>query len=331
MRSRRRALWTRSWPGPASDRCWPAVPTPALALPTAPPPRRPARRLPGAAAPSVPPTAPTTTSPTTPVTNSYASRYGGDAAPETKPYESRYGSSYSDYGGTQGNGLARSRTSSALDPPRSTPQVENNYAAYAAKFSRPTTSRAANNYDSDYSSAAASSSPRYPSYTSRFLNRSKSSAALDAPEETARPVGDAASPGPAAAVASGGRPDGTSRYAPAQERRSWLARSGSSSEQTDERGGSAGGSPSGSLRPSVARQASGEGAAAGGGGSDSGEAATGAGGSRNEALSSWAQYLKNKYGYKNNKDPSKEVGKVSLRAIAVSRPQKRSSVRLPFC
>lgn len=244
--------------------------------------------------------------------STYGNRYGTSdtTATEPKPYESRFNSRYGDLGA--GNGLARSRTSSALDA-RPAPAAEDTYAAYAAKFSRP---RATYNDEYATPSSATTTSPRYstttPSYSSRFLNRSKSSAALDASEDASRSIaGDEATSGPASAVAGGGRTDGTSRYAPSiGERRSWLARSGSS-EQTDERGSSGGGgsSPSASVRSSVQRQASGDSGATSG---EQGEAAATAAGSRSEALSSWAQYLKNKYGYRNSKDggTSTSIGKV---------------------
>ena len=213
----------------------------------------------------------------------YQSRYSRDttdAPSEPKPYESRYGSSrYSSSDYTPTNGLARSRTSSHLES-RSSAYEPDSYSSYSSKYSRPSRP----SYD-DYT-------PRYSSYSSRFLNRDESSAARQAPEEAAsRPAGAAAAPGPAAAVAGGDRMDGTSRYAPSgEERRSGRARS-TSSEGTDGTGSSGRASPA-PPRPSVQRQNSDSGASGG----EQVEPAASAG-SKSEALSNWAQYLKNKYGY----------------------------------
>ncbi|XP_043238542.1 serine/arginine repetitive matrix protein 2-like isoform X3 [Amphibalanus amphitrite] len=220
----------------------------------------------------------------TPTTSSdrYQSRYSRDttdAATEPKPYESRYGSSrYSgDY--TPTNGLARSRTSSHLES-RSSAYDPDSYSSYSSKYSRPTRP----SYD-DYT-------PRYSSYSSRFLNRDESSAAHHAPEtEAPRPTGAAAAAGPAAAVAGGSRTEGTSRYAPSTEARR-PGRAGSTSSDRSDGQGSGGRASPEPPRPSEQRENSDSGASGG----ERAEPAPAAG-SKSEALSTWAQYLKNKYGY----------------------------------
>jgi len=221
-------------------------------------------------------------------------RYGTDTS-DTKPYESRYstGSRYTDYTPPR-NGLTRSRTSSHLES-RSSAVEPDSYSSYTSKYSRTRPS-----YD-DYT-------PRYSSYSSRFLNPDEGSAALEKSvaaggwqEASRRAVLD-----PVAAVAGGDRTDGTSPYAPSLEgRRPGRARSTSSSE-ADERGSSGDrASPGASLRSPVQRQSSDGGAA------DGGRSETAAVGSKSEALTNWAQQLKNKYGYtsKDGERKSKGVSK----------------------
>ncbi|XP_043238541.1 RING finger protein nhl-1-like isoform X2 [Amphibalanus amphitrite] len=242
----------------------------------------------------------------TPTTSSdrYQSRYSRDttdAATEPKPYESRYGSSrYSgDY--TPTNGLARSRTSSHLES-RSSAYDPDSYSSYSSKYSRPTRP----SYD-DYT-------PRYSSYSSRFLNRDESSAAHHAPEtEAPRPTGAAAAAGPAAAVAGGSRTEGTSRYAPSTEARR-PGRAGSTSSDRSDGQGSGGRASPEPPRPSEQRENSDSGASGG----ERAEPAPAAG-SKSEALSTWAQYLKNKYGY---------TGKDGERGKGVARSKSTHLLRL---
>ncbi|XP_037089720.1 RING finger protein nhl-1-like [Pollicipes pollicipes] len=121
----------------------------------------------------------------------YSSRYGATDTAEPRPYESRY-SRYGDY--KPSNGLTRSRTSSHLES-RSSAVEPDSYSSYSSKYSRPSRP----SYD-DYT-------PRYSSYSSRFLNTSESSAAPDAPAESAQRSGDGGAaagdmPQPAADAAS---------------------------------------------------------------------------------------------------------------------------------
>ncbi|XP_045026133.1 LOW QUALITY PROTEIN: RING finger protein nhl-1 [Daphnia magna] len=258
----------------------------------------------------------------------------------SRPYSStsRYGTDST----TTGSALSRSRTGSALAD-----DMENKYPLTSKYLnrSRANLSSDTGGYGADSggyhgsSSSASSSTPRYSQtrgYQSRFLNKSKSSAALDcAPDDNNEMVDDdednvddngddnSKSSAPSAASASSASqpllvvsgderyPSGRSRYAALKDRRSRLARSKSShdvgppaslglaapSSSSNELTVGDGGVGAKATDPHYYGQLGGE---VGDTGTSSLEptsptAEAGSGSS----LSTWARYLKNKYGPRN--------------------------------
>jgi len=204
--------------------------------------------------------------------------------------------------------LARSRTGSSLH----TEEMENKYPLTSkylnrsrANLSDSTTASTAAQLRDASTASASTYAPRYGGYKSRFLNKSKSSAALasekdgdeddagDAPSAVEGreavdgrqrvPSGDGVTSTP---IVSGEEryPSGRSRYAALKDRRSRLARSKSShevpveAEVTGNRGevGDTGTSPAAQEKPTNEESGS--------------------------SLSTWARYLKNKYGPRHKED-----------------------------
>lgn len=197
--------------------------------------------------------------------------------------------------------LTRSRTGSSL---HSAEELENKYPLTSKYLNRsranldtpPASSTSLLNRASSTENGSGSSysSGRYGSgYRSRFLNRSKSSAALasengddedDTGDAPAAPPVDA----PTSAIVSGEEryPSGRSRYAALKDRRSRLARSKSSHEVPADAEVSGNREEVGDTGTSSPSQTSGN--------PDSTND-----GSNESSLSTWARYLKNKYGQRN--------------------------------
>ncbi|XP_065560349.1 RING finger protein nhl-1-like isoform X4 [Artemia franciscana] len=208
-------------------------------------------------------------------TTTPSSRYGNDSISS-----SRYGNSTDNL---TGSALSRSRTGSSLYSGRE--KDADKYPLTSKYLNR---SRA--NLDDD-TSASTYGSSRYSGsgYRSRFLNRSRSSAAIAQDED-----GDEEPKSPSQTVPSipsdEKYPSGRSRYAALKERRSRLARSKSSAEVVgDDNDGVKDGSVSygKSREPSPEYNKEGEGS----------------------NLSNWARYLKNKYGSRKNQDSDAEQTK----------------------
>nr|CAG4648513.1 EOG090X01W2 [Polyphemus pediculus] len=205
-----------------------------------------------------------------------------------------------DYSNPRTTSIARSRTGSSLH----TEDMENKYPLTSKYLNR---SRA-NMADSSSPSDSSSYSPRYGRYQSRFLNKSKSSAALASERDEDDDGADVDSAGEGnhesdlvdgradssdpSQLASGEEryPSGRSRYAALKDRRSRLARSKSSHEvpADSENSGGNGGEVGDTGTSSTQDQADPE---------------SGSGSS----LSTWARYLKNKYGPRNKEGDNPEA------------------------
>lgn len=176
--------------------------------------------------------------------------------------------------------------------------------------------------------------PRY-GYTSRFLNKSKSSAAIPPEEDDHKytsSLGD---------DSDSKYPSGRSRYMALKERRQRLARSRSSQQFGDEEDVDEPISPT-SSNPSAYLASRGYGSAASSGHDLARSRSSHALKSRDNspdrsnatekdgaALSSWARYLKNKYGNRNS-GKDKESSSSSMTPSSSSSTARRLSLGLPL-
>jgi len=250
---------------------------------------------------------------------------------------------------TPTTGLSRSRTGSAL---HSTDDMENKYPLTSKYLNR---SRA--NLSTDHSTSSASTSdtsstytPRYGGYRSRFLNKSKSSAALapereedddDAGSESPSQDGPTTEGPPQEAdqsasntspLASGEEryPSGRSRYAALKDRRSRLARSKSSHDVAPAANGVD--NSNAETGNNAAEQRSGQVADTGtcsqtNNQEQAGESGSETGTTGGSSLSNWARYLKNKYGPRNKDNAtdssdaeSGSQGRVIRKRSIINRP-----------
>lgn len=211
--------------------------------------------------------------------------------------------------GAGSTGLTRSRTGSSLAT-----DLENKYPLTSKYLNR---SRA--NLDEYGSGSSSRSTGRYGGYQSRFLNKSKSSAALTLDADPDGVDGDEPSADdetfgtnqqvPLDSTLSGGGvsgderyPSGRSRYAALKDRRSRLARSKSSHEVAQSEDGPNIQHPSVEAVDTGASYSFSSGPTGG-----SAEPPSPGAESSGSSLSTWARYLKNKYGPR-NKDGDGETG-----------------------
>ncbi|XP_046390185.1 RING finger protein nhl-1 isoform X2 [Ischnura elegans] len=238
------------------------------------------------------------------------------------------------------NAATTTSSSSAYGKPKTGTNSTTSSSPYASRYGNRDDSSTTSKYLSGRTREEETPASRYGSsgYTSRFLNKSKSSAALS-PEED-----------------EGGRyedkyPSGRSRLAAIKDRRSRLARSKSSHNfgaDEDEDDGRTTASSTSAVTPSSYLSRYGSGAGSGGGSdlsrsrsthalksrensperSVSGAATSSGGGEKDgAALSSWARYLKNKYGSR-AKDKDASLGASS--GTAASSAARRLSLGLPL-
>ncbi|PSN52645.1 hypothetical protein C0J52_08819 [Blattella germanica] len=254
-------------------------------------------------------------------TNYSKSRYGSSGTTDTQPssYRSNYGAKEETSTPSSGSKYLNRRTGSVDDD------------------SSPT---------SRYGTGSSG-------YTSRFLNKSKSSAAMS-PDEDADSGGRKYSPGGSTAATDDSKyPSGRSRYAALKDRRARLARSRSSHnfggpEDDDAEDGRS--SPTSSGMPAsylasrygpgtqtstneLSRSRSTHALKSKDGSPDHSGGAGGAGAGTEKdgaALSSWARYLKNKYGNKAGNKEGGSAGGSSSSPSASATAARRLSLGLPL-
>ena len=253
------------------------------------------------------PTTTSTTAPTNRASGSLPGRYGTDSAASSAAPSSRFAPAASSATGSGeyasgSSSISRSRTGSALHADA----TDNKYPLTSKYLNRSRASMA----EATPETSTSSYTPRYGGYRSRFLNKSKSSAAL-APErddedddgadsetlvanaDSTAPINEGHVRSNSSNLASGEEryPSGRSRYVALKDRRSRLARSKSSHEVAH-----------GDESNVDSSAAVGEVGDTGTSSQDRADPETGSGSS----LSTWARYLKNKYGPRNKDGENSE-------------------------
>lgn len=232
---------------------------------------------------------------------------------------------------------ANARDTSAENLRKTSREEPTPYSSTRSRYNSPKEESPSSRYTRRSSAATHDDepSPRY-GYTSRFLNKSKSSAAIP-PDEDDHPRY-----GSTAIDDDSKYPSGRSRYMALKERRQRLARSRSSQQFGDEDDADEPMSPT-STNPTAYLASKGYGSAASSGHDLSRSRSSHALKSRDNspdrsaatekdgaALSSWARYLKNKYGNRSS-GKDKDSGSSSLTpSSSSSTTARRLSLGLPL-